>query len=443
MKKHLIYAWIVIISMHLFAFVFQCWQGNIYTADSKDYLLKASQLFSAENIEVKDPEFYTKRPPLYPLFIKIAKAVFASDYAVLFLQNIISIFNFFLLFRFFSGFSKTVTVEYKYLWLLVLFTPAQAIYANLIMAEIIFQLFVLLFVIHASAFVAQHRLRHMLISAIFLCLAMLTKPSVYLLAPVFFAAAVYYAIKYRNAAVALTGTLPLLFAIIYMWWNMGKTGYFHFSSIQETNLLHYNTYHLLRDTKGETEADKIIDSITYAADEEKIFAARQKFINAASNKIIMENPARYAKLHLKGTVNQFLDPGRFDLYTFLGLQKEDSAGLLNAFSARGYMGILTYFSKQPLLLLLFLLLIFITQGVKFFLFIKFCFTRKMSWELRLILGGIVLFFALSTGPLGASRFAVPVNQIMLACCALSGFSIWKKNRDKKKDLHISPAQKML
>jgi len=93
--------WPLVILLHLAAFL-QAWNsGGIYLVDSKDYLSQAYNfktnwsLYAAPFDEPIRPDFYSFRPPLYAWFILAIKGIINSDYAVLAVQSLLSLYTLF------------------------------------------------------------------------------------------------------------------------------------------------------------------------------------------------------------------------------------------------------------------------------------------------------------------------------------------------------------
>jgi len=126
--------WIGAVGLHLFAFIWQISGHLVFTKDSYEYIEAAGNFFGSDDINNTNPFFITKRTLGYPFFLWILglKSTF-----VFFVQNCLSLFNLWLL-------SKLVNKQqpkFKFigLTLLLILSPAQIIYANLVMAEILLQ----------------------------------------------------------------------------------------------------------------------------------------------------------------------------------------------------------------------------------------------------------------------------------------------------------------
>lgn len=419
------FTWILIILLHALAFSYQLIHETPYLTDSKGYLQEAENIrthfiFYCNSLsEPTDLRAFSMRPPLYPLFLAIIKSVWNSDLFVLFCQNLLSFFNFWLIFKLLKP-TQLIQNQYIYLLLAILFFPAQALYANLIMAEILLQTLLVLFFYAAIQFIRSKHFKHFALVALWLSLAILTKPVMQFFALIYLAGAIYFTFKEKQKKLLIAGILPLFVILAFSYRNYIQTGYFHFSSIKEINLLHYNMAFFLQKQHGLAYADSVEKAIETQAGLQPTFRKQQEYINQACTRILTKNLWPYLQFHLKGVVHFFLDPGRFDLYTFLNLQSQNAEGLLTIFSSKGYAGVINYLRTQPILILFYLVLIFIFNAIRLVFFIRSCFLNTFSIGVRLLCLLLVCYIAFLTGPLGASRFLVPVFPVMLYA-AVSGF----------------------
>jgi hypothetical protein len=141
-------------------------------------------------------------------------------------------------------------------------------------------------------------------------------------------------------------------------------------------------------------------------------------VQAACLGIIREHPGEYARLHLAGVLHFFLDPGRFDLYRFLSREDETGRGLLAEFSRGGYRGLLEHVRVSPPAILALFGVILLFNGIKFVSLLFLATDGRVSLATRAFLLLVVFYLALLTGPIGASRFSVPVHPLLLVAVVL-------------------------
>ncbi|MEM6347100.1 MAG: hypothetical protein AAF927_24665 [Bacteroidota bacterium] len=409
----------IILSLHLIFWVYQSIDERYYLLDSQEYVKAADNLrqegtlFSGDlNAEPLRIDHYTKRPPLYPTLLALCQWGFGHEKYILLLQLFLSLFNLNLVWQI----GKLMGWKRKPYWLLgllLLLYPAQVIYANLIMTEILFQTEICLLVYGSMLAYRSRNLKIFAGLVLLLILAMLTKPIMYLFGLPMLIVWSIWAWQWKKPLILAFGLLPLLFVWGYQEWNESRTGFFHFSSIQNLSLLQYTTYNLLQNTYGPELALHKADSILYASLEITDYGESQRYLQGACFAVINQHKGEYVFFHLKGMFNFFVDPGRFDLYHFFGWETVGGEGLQIAFSRGGYRGVLNYLADQPLARLIFLLLIALANAFKLLCLLVFPFLKKVSLWDRVLIVGMILYIAGLTGVSGASRFAVPLFPLLL------------------------------
>src|SRR6478752_1224276 len=96
---------IFIIAIHALYFIIAINTGSIYLVDSYGYLHQAKNIIEHHSWYAEDwnapilIDYFTFRPPLYALFIIVCKSIVTSDFSILVMQNVMSIFNIFLLWK--------------------------------------------------------------------------------------------------------------------------------------------------------------------------------------------------------------------------------------------------------------------------------------------------------------------------------------------------------
>ena len=425
--------WLALLLAHALACGYALRTGH-YTFPDTDRYLQAAQNIAqhgqlyARPWPVSPPtgqavQEFTIRPPGYPLLV----LALGAPLGILLLQNALSIGALAVVLRGWAA--GRARQPSRGAWaaalLLALSFPAQLIYANALMSEIPLQAVLLLGAGLAARVVRTGRARYAAGLAGALVAAWLLKP---VAAPSTVVAALllgWLAWRQRRPALALLGVLPLLLALGYMGWNWQRTGYFHFSSITDINLLHYNAAGVLRQAEGPAAEDAWLAGALRRANAQPTFASRQRTIEAAAGAVLRRYPLRYAGQHLLGMGTFLLDPGRFDLGVFLG--QNHFAGLLDQLRGRGLAGVVAALIRQPPAWLAALLLAALANAGRAGLALRGLLRAGpraapavSDWLAlgsrggRWLAGGLVLYVALLTGPLGAARFVVPVWPLLLA-----------------------------
>jgi len=392
---------------------------NWLLVDSYDYLSAANSLqesgtlFSGDLYESPPYEGnYTRRPPVYPVFLAII-SLFSESHV---LTTIVQMgFSFLAFFLFLKIYSLVYSQKEPPLYLLAFLIcyPAQYIYTNLVMAESLFQVLIMGSIYFLLRGVKEESWKLYLLHSLLLLVAVLTKPVLYLLIPLHGLTFMFFAWKKKKSSYMLAAFVPLLVLILYVHRNYQKTGYVHVSSVENINLIHYPVSYIMAREYEPMEADQKVDKILREARAKSTFKEEQEFLRKSSFEVIGKHPLLYIQLHLRGMLNFFLDPGRFDIYHFFSIKTEASQGLMATFGKEGYSGIWNYLKKQPLLLLALMGAVLLLNLIKFIAFCSFPFYTEIDPRYKWVIIGCVIYLAGITGVMGASRFAMPVFFLLL------------------------------
>ncbi|AMM51292.1 hypothetical protein TH61_09080 [Rufibacter sp. DG15C] len=412
------WVWLTIVVLHLAGFLWQLNHQAYLLTDSQQYLNVAQNL--REHGEIYSAvwqapfilEGFTLRPPVYPLFILLWQLVTTSVWGVLLAQAFLSLFTLYTVQKLWQASYLQCRYPIVLLLALVLY-PAQIIYANMVMSEILVQALVLGCFVCLLHFRRRGNLYYFLMASLFLTAAMLTKPLFYPFTFLFLAWGIFEGIRRKKALLYLYAVLPLALAFAYQNYNEHRTGYFHFSSIQEINLRQFNAFGVWEKEHGYGYADSALTALETNADQQPSFAERQKFIRKASVNVLLESPVTYAQNHLMGMVHFFLDPGRYDLVHYFGVDIKKGPGLSNYLQAEGYSGLFTYFKGYNFFFLLALVLLVLANLLKVLTLVLFAMNKQVPVFEKMLLLGVILLVAGLTGPVGASRYTVPVFPLML------------------------------
>ena len=427
--------WFLLIGLHVLAFSWQFRAEPWLLEDSHEYLAEAGNLWEHETMycgnwtEPERVDDYTKRPPVYPVLLGLFRVDQLGFFSLFLFQSMLSIGGIWLISNLLI---KRLSVQPPWLlWsVLLLLTPSQWIYPQLVMTETLFQF--LLIGIGTCLWISwtEKSVLAWLLGTVLMVLAFLTKPVWYLFTIVWLLWGVGLFIRQRRILWLPVAVFPLLVLWGYMSWNEARTGYFHMSSIQHLSLLQYTTANLLTDVYGVETGTAKADSILYLSLSQGSYEQQQRQLQQACASVIWSHKAAYVMMHAKGMVNFFLDPGRFDLWEFFRLKKGET-GLLAAFSQGGYAGVWQALRKLPVLGLLYLLMILLANMVKTAGLALFLFQRRkeaIAWVLLLMFG----YLAGVTGTSGAARFALPLFPwLLVAATSWSFLSPQTEDSSKK------------
>ncbi len=405
--------------------------------DSKEYLAAAQNLsrhgvlYASDWSQPEHPDDYTKRPPVYPLLLLATAAKEGHTFWLRLLQSLIALASLWLT----AWFVKThldKTVPWALWLLLLLASPGQWIYSQLVMTEALFQL--LLLGLGLSWWISWRRksLSHWWLASLLLVLALLTKPVMYLFVIVWMTLGVVAAIRWKNARWLLAPLVSLSLLLGYMQWNHARTGLFHMSSIEHLSLLQYTSTHLLTSVEGPGRAVAMTDSLLYASLATGSYAEHVSMIKSGCYRWIGEHPGAYLAIHLRGMVVFFLDPGRFDIWAFFGWEDPET-GWQAMLSQRGINGISSSMTAMPMAGLLLLGLALLGNVVKMAAWVLFLwrFRRQLIGLISLVLVGYLSFV---TGTSGASRFALPLFPwLLMATVVLPPFFRPRASANKTQD----------
>lgn len=409
--------WILLIVAHALFFIVQLVGPPSILQDSKEYLFAADNIIENHQLYCWDwnakfnPDFLTKRPFLYPLILALFKLLSFGNFKIfLFLllavQNIISLFNLRLMLKLVQNF--TGNVNYLIAFILLILTPAQLIYANLVMSEIWLQ-FVLLMLVNYFTYFKSETKQHII--AVLLSLIGIALKPVFIiwsfLFPIIF---LYLNRKNLKLKLIILSLIPIIFVLISIQWNARRTGAYQYSSISTINLLHYNAYTVLIHENGVKKADSLIDEISLNAYKLERYEEQQKYKNQAAKRIISDNYGTYLYLHLRGVLFCIIDPGRFDITQFFNLPHTQNL-VYETSKQNNKLNIIKSF-LNPLGVLLIVLML--GNIIKLILGIRFIIIKRIGLYNKCFFLLFPLYILFLTGPIGSSRFAMPFIPIYLA-----------------------------
>jgi hypothetical protein len=405
---------------------------TIYTGDSIEYKMAAQNLLDHHTLYAGklgkeiNPALYSRRPPGYPIFIVISKIISNSDFLIIFLQFLLNLISLLIFIKILS-LKETGRTSAFLLMLIFIIYPAQRIYTHFIMAEILLQTLLLSGLFFIIKFFRSKRLSDLFAYNIILAISVLVKPVMlyFWIVNLFFHLGL---LKFFRRRIILLFPLIIL-AVITVWSlrNCLITDYYHFSSIKSFNLLYYNVNSFLSNHYGVDYARKLIEEID-SVTQQMSLAERTEYVEQRSYEILSKHWISYSVYHLRGMAFFFFDPGRFDLYQYWGMNNRK--GFFNYISQYGVAGIPLLLHEIPTNILIMLFFIFILNMLLLFGSIGYLIFVPNERNLKLFIGIIVGYFALLTGPLGASRFRLPIFPYLLLS-SIWGFEYFRKHYFKK------------
>lgn len=419
----------VLLIIHLLFFLSSQIRTPGSLSDSDEYLNASHNLYQNGVLycgDLAEPireEQFTRRPPLYPLLLGF-NVLLNSEIPVMIIQIILSLCSILLVLKIFDYQDKRepgTPEKIRYIssfrviaLIFIILTPAQFIYASRIMSEIPFQFLLILAAWSVSMYFRKKDDRFIWLFNLVITLGMATKPVLFPFAILTSIISVILFLRVRRVALLWALIIPLAWITGYSFWNHQRVGTTQYSSIQTANMVNYNLRYFIMNEKGADAASAKVDELYAVCGSETSFKDKNDCLDRETRKIILKTPLRYTIFHLKGSVRYFLDPGRFDLVTFFGLQEPGKGGLLNEINQHGMNGAIRFLKNQGWGLILLLGLIALFKLLKLTGFLFYVLRRSEDLPLRLFLVILVGYMSLVTGPLGASRFLLPVELLVIA-----------------------------
>ncbi len=416
--------------LHLFYFICALSFADIYTDDSEEYTLMAENIqnegviYSWHWSETPDPKYYTLRPPLYGLLILFTKWIWDTDFAILVLQNILSLLTIFALEQLVRrwGVGKE---RYIILTLGLLLFPTYMIFVNMVMTDFLLGIFLFWGFYSVYRYIEEKRLGWLLLYNLILCAALYLKPVlIYFWVPNLLFSIWLFLLNRRWPILIM----PFLLLGAMQLWNARNeqvTGWNHFSSIQTINICNFNMRQLLRTKYDWPTADSTVAHIWKVADQKEDFAEHSEYLMDTCKNVLLQNFPTYSYVHIRGMFSFFLDPGRHDILKFFRIQPRKMMSFFNELDKRGLTGLWNYFQNISIGLLLIYIIVFFWNIITLVCFLRFPFDKRLDVRLRILLFGLVGYVCMLSVTIGYSRFKVGLYPLLLIVLVMSGSYFWK------------------
>lgn len=393
--------------------------SNIYfLTDSYEYFEVAKAIRDFTYFESSNhPELFTRRPFLYPLFLSFF--VNFSPIFIVVIQTVLGLFNTFILFKIIKQYQIQINNS---LLIFFLLTPSIFIYSQLIMSEWLVMLFLtILFWLLLQKW-TKNNLAYIQIITVLLAF---TKPIFY---PFIYVNLIFFLVyMIKNKVFSFWLFLPIICLQLYLNYNKNVTGYKHFSSIENANLIGYNLYYFKSSTQSKEKAELWLNSVfndkKYVG---KSFKEQNIYLKQIATNEIKKNFFQYSFYHFYTAIRGIVDPGRFDLMTFF--EKETGRqGFLEVLNSN--KSIWSIFKNKYFFIYIFLLPIFLANCIKWFYFLRYLFFNKSTFKVYYF---IILFgyYILVSGPVNCSRYMMPFQGVLMVFAVL-GMQFKFNNRNQK------------
>jgi 4-amino-4-deoxy-L-arabinose transferase-like glycosyltransferase len=299
--------------------------------------------------------------------------------------------------------------QFNLYMLLALLFPAQWIYGSVVMSDLLLQLFLTSAVYFLLIISRENKSVAYWGFALSLSAGMLLKP---VMAPIALLSPMLLVLRpMRSGGLKkILLMIPVLVFLGFSFRNHTMSGQFEYSSISHINLLQYNTRYLLNFTHGEQVSEEMLSDLMTIPRNEQDYDTWVNGVKQLGIQSISKHPFQYAWIHVSGMFRMLLDPGRFDLALLSNASYQESEGFLRALSTDGIQGLWKVLKQSPFFLIL--LFLGMIKLVKLALFFFACYQNRFNARLWMAIGIPVIILAL-TGPIGASRFMLPLVPIYL------------------------------
>lgn len=426
MKRLVLTFHIAIVACLAGVVMYHIWSPEILINDSLEYKLAANNMVDYNTLygcvlnEPLDFRLYGKRTLGYPIFILFQ---LESDFLILLVSVSIYALIFFLGINILAKFTQARMAFMLYLFLFVA-NITLALHTTFVMADLLLAAIITagVSVCFESRISLAARVKGLsLLWAIGLLLKPVLLPSL-ILAPVLL---IYF--KNVHHKWYLYMVLPFVVFIVGSFVNMQNTQVFEYSSISTINLGQYNSKLTVTSAEGKEEGDAYVNQNTFQIPRNaEEYAKYKEGVTKLAFDQLKSNPLAYAKVHLAGMIKMILDPGRFELYTFFGVNDKEQS-LTELLYAREWQKLKTALYRNKTVFVLFVVL-FLLSIIKLFIAL-FSISKNRN---TLLLWLIIFYFIAITGPIGAARFMMPVSILysVLICLGAERILNFFKKRTK-------------
>lgn len=421
------------IRIYLFT-AFRLWdeqvvQDKVIVGDAAGYNVLALGILDTRTFS----DFGAFRTPIYPLFIAFIYFLFGIKPWIvlllqLFLDTGIAIIVYFIAKEIFE--SKPIAFISAFLYSI---SFPSAYYSTRLLTEVPFTFVFTLAILIFIKGLKKKRLLDFALTGIFIGLATLTRPIAYYFPLVLLIVLTFSdsraVQKLRNMVIMI-----IAFLIVVSVWqirNLHVYGYYALTQQQGGNLLAINAAVTKADVEGISRVEARDKLIGHSLQGVTNLFKKSEICRKIAISYILQHPLVYIKCSFKGTVRMFLGMGRAGMSELLGITTEPPV-ITESLSYSASRIIENFYYELPIILLS------IKQTIEYlFVFLGIIimyFKDKKIFLLLLIMA--TLYFVVLTGPLGNSRYRVPIIPFYLIIGAKGIFETFRFANTKRKIHHI-------
>jgi 4-amino-4-deoxy-L-arabinose transferase-like glycosyltransferase len=397
--------------------------GRSTFIDSAEYLAQAMNLrlhgsrYTGVWAAPFDWRFVSRRPPAYGALIAALQSLGATTAMITALQALAGAG----IMAGIVGLLRRYGLKHagSLLAVALVLSPTQLVMPSLVMTEMLLQACLVGALFCLIGYLEQPRSWLAWAHHGCLALAVLTKPVFllfWLVAPLFWLW--LWWTDRAKAAVLPASLLPLVTVLAVSQANYRQTGYWHYSTITTEVLGQWHARELVHATWPDEAAKRWDADMARLAVTPVSLAQSDRELRYRAIAVIRARPLAYLGLQLKGMVNFFLAPGRFEVSQATGIADPPGPSFFERFAKDGYRGAWTFWLQHPPWMTAYLMLCLAANGLILLAAVAGLGDGRLSLPIRLFSAGMVLYVCLLTGPIGAARFRMPVIPFLwlLAAC---------------------------
>jgi len=414
---------IFIVSIHLGYFLVALYFNGIYTVDSPGYLfqaqnlLKYHSLFAGDLLQPIQNDYFALRPPFYAFFIIACKSFYQSDYTVLLVQNIIAIILILNVLKTASELGIKAKILNYILPISLVFYPAHFVYANTIMSDTIFEVMVFLLFKTTYSFYQNPTLKKALSIGLIIAVALITKP-VSILIGLLVCGIMLFVKNYPKIYIAYLLVFPAIAYLSLSFAVQKETGYFQFTSMKSFAAVRCLVKYSAANAYGPDYADSLASAIVSQSEQQATLAQRYQYIDSSCNHFLANHKMAFLKVYVKGCLTFMFDPGRYDLYKLFNANNDNALGMYQTLQQYGVKATLKFLLGINFWGLFALAILICWNVLVVILFILFLLKTHSPTFLKLLIALFVMYFLLTTGVLGVSRYRIHIYPILLMAILL-------------------------
>ncbi len=424
MKKDVVFLFLVFVlyvGIRLVPF-FSTFQNNsrFFLVDSYEYNLLGINIEQHGYYLPHGGEPGLRRSPGYPLYLAAVYKFLGQKPAIaLFLQILLSGLTPLLLYMNANLlFSKRVA---RIASALSVIEPVSIIYANILLSETIFVIFLLLSTYFFIKSLKQKSTSALVMAAVTTGVGAYFRPVILYLP--FAYAFTYIAVSwlsFKDRILHAAGIIVLTAVAVAPWFvrNYVVDRYKGFCSIQDVNLYYYRAAGVISDIEN-LPLKTVQDRLKAAVPAGLSLVNKYQFMRDKAFNVIVHHPYAYGKVMMKGSINMLLSPERYAVFKLAGIPPRFLGIMWQGHSVHEALHMMM---SDPFIVtsaVIYQLVFTVLTGLLILIGILVIAGEGYIRELLTLLFIIAYFIVVSAGPEAEPRFRLPVLPYMLILAAVA------------------------